>query len=68
MPLVTRLLASSELAWGPMASSSVNFCRKTRTVLGVQMIYLCILNRFKINWVDANKEHDLSTLQHYNSD
>jgi hypothetical protein len=32
MPLVTRLLASSELAWGPMASSSVNFCRKTRTV------------------------------------
>jgi hypothetical protein len=32
MPLVTRLLASSEQAWDPMASSSVNFCRKTRTV------------------------------------
>jgi hypothetical protein len=28
MLLVTRLLASSELAWGPMASSSVNSCRK----------------------------------------
>jgi hypothetical protein len=33
MPLVTRVFASSEHAWDPMASSSVNFCRKTRTVL-----------------------------------
>jgi hypothetical protein len=32
MPLVTRVFASSEHAWDPMASSSVNFCRKTRTV------------------------------------
>jgi hypothetical protein len=32
MPLVTRMFASSEHAWDPMASSSVNFCRKTRTV------------------------------------
>jgi hypothetical protein len=32
MPLVTRGFASSEHAWDPMASSSVNFCRKTRTV------------------------------------
>jgi hypothetical protein len=32
MPLVTHMLASSEQAWEPMASSSVNFCRKTRTV------------------------------------
>jgi hypothetical protein len=32
MALVTHLLASSEQAWEPMASSSVNFCRKTRTV------------------------------------
>ena len=31
MPLVTRVFASSEHAWDPMASSSVNFCRKTRT-------------------------------------
>jgi hypothetical protein len=36
MPLVTRMFASSELAWGPMASSSVNFCPKTRTVPFVQ--------------------------------
>jgi hypothetical protein len=28
MPLVTRMFASSEHAWDPMASSSVNFCRK----------------------------------------
>ena len=28
MPLVTRVFASSEHAWDPMASSSVNFCRK----------------------------------------
>jgi hypothetical protein len=34
MPLVTRVFASSEHAWDPMASSSVNFCRKTRTVRG----------------------------------
>jgi hypothetical protein len=26
------MFASSEYAWDPMASSSVNFCRKTRTV------------------------------------
>jgi hypothetical protein len=32
MSLVTRLLASSEQAWEPMASSSVDFCRKTCTV------------------------------------
>ena len=32
MPLVTRLLASSEQAWEPMVSSSVNSCQKTRTV------------------------------------
>jgi hypothetical protein len=32
MPLVTRVFASSEHAWDPMASSSVNFCRKKRTV------------------------------------
>jgi hypothetical protein len=32
MPLVTRVFASSEHAWDPMASSSVNFCRKTGTV------------------------------------
>jgi hypothetical protein len=32
MPLVTRMFASSEHAWDPMASSSVNSCRKTRTV------------------------------------
>jgi hypothetical protein len=32
MPLVTRVFASSEHAWDPMASSSVNFCQKTRTV------------------------------------
>jgi hypothetical protein len=37
MVLVTRLLASSEQAWEPMASSSVNFCRKTRTVREVNM-------------------------------
>jgi hypothetical protein len=30
--LVTRLLASSEQVWESMASSSVDFCRKTRTV------------------------------------
>jgi hypothetical protein len=35
MPLVTRAFASSEHAWDPMASSSVNFCRKTRTVPSV---------------------------------
>jgi hypothetical protein len=33
MPLVTRVFAASEHVWDPMASSSVNFCRKTRTVL-----------------------------------
>jgi hypothetical protein len=32
MPLVTRVFASSEHAWDPMASSSVNSYRKTRTV------------------------------------
>jgi hypothetical protein len=32
MPMVTRMFASSEHAWDPMASSSVDFCRKTRTV------------------------------------
>jgi hypothetical protein len=32
MPLVTRVFASSEHALDPMASSSVNFCRKTHTV------------------------------------
>jgi hypothetical protein len=32
MSLVARLLDSSQQAWEPMASSSVNFCRKTRTV------------------------------------
>jgi len=32
LPLVTRVLASSEQAWEPMASSIVNFCRKARTV------------------------------------
>jgi hypothetical protein len=35
IPLVTRVFASSEHAWDPMASSSVNFCRKTRTVPAV---------------------------------
>jgi hypothetical protein len=32
VPLVTRMLASSEQACDPMASSSVNFCLKTSTV------------------------------------
>jgi hypothetical protein len=32
MSLVTRVFASSEHAWDPMASSSVKFCQKTRTV------------------------------------
>jgi hypothetical protein len=32
MPLVTRMIASSEQAWNPMASSSAKFCLKTRTV------------------------------------
>jgi hypothetical protein len=33
MPLVTRMLASSEHGWDPMASSSAKSCSKTRTVL-----------------------------------
>jgi hypothetical protein len=32
MALVTRMLASSEDVWDPMASSSVHFSRKKRTV------------------------------------
>jgi hypothetical protein len=32
MPLVTRIFASNEHAWDPMASSSANSCRKTNTV------------------------------------
>jgi hypothetical protein len=32
LPLVTRMLASSEQEWEPMAFSSVDLCRKTRTV------------------------------------
>jgi hypothetical protein len=32
MALVTCMFASSEHAWDPMASSSVDFCLKTRTV------------------------------------
>jgi hypothetical protein len=31
MPLVTRMFASSEHAWDPMASSSARSCSKTRT-------------------------------------
>jgi hypothetical protein len=31
-PLVARMFASNEHAWDPMASSSVNLCRKTGTV------------------------------------
>jgi hypothetical protein len=31
MPLVTRMVASSEHAWDPMASSSAGLCQKTRT-------------------------------------
>jgi hypothetical protein len=44
MPLVTRMFASSEQAWDPMASSGVNVCRKTRTVLQKRALGLaCVM-------------------------
>jgi hypothetical protein len=60
MPLVTRVFASSEHAWDPMASSSVNFCRKTRTVPNVCQLYdelgaglaglQCLDAIYSVNW------------------
>jgi hypothetical protein len=43
MPLVTRMFASSEHAWDPMASSSVNFCRRTRTMPARYITSRCIM-------------------------
>jgi hypothetical protein len=32
------MLASSEHAWDPMAASSANFCLKTRTARGIELL------------------------------
>jgi hypothetical protein len=55
MPLVTRVFASSEHAWDPMASSSVNFCQKTRTVHCLErLLFVHALQRLHTYSVEEN--------------
>jgi hypothetical protein len=53
MPMVTRVFASSEHAWDPMASSSVNFCRKTRTVQCTNLSEVCSVCLRRLDRIDG---------------
>jgi hypothetical protein len=57
MPLVTRMFVSSEHAWDPMASSSVNFCRKTCTVPMNQIVRLCKSDKLILAWTLRIVDH-----------
>jgi hypothetical protein len=63
MPLVTRMFASIEHAWDPMAFSSVNFCRKRAPYSNRSFAYphwhlptSCVHRRhFADSWIGSQK-------------